>query len=166
MIRLFTIPHKIRFYIHSRNNLTLPFKNNYLVIPYTADSYLLHNFCELYPMHNTILSVIIQSIYMHLLPLSNTTQYIDQLQYTLSFRKSHPNRQFHSIYWSAVLFTANLSLQSDYTQLFSKIDPPPYLLSSPYIPSISCNLIILIIHYPCKKYAVFEWFHTIYWSAV
>ena len=40
------------------------------------------------------------------------------------FEKSHPNRQLHSIYRSAVLFTADFSLQSESTLLFSEINPP------------------------------------------
>ena len=37
------------------------------------------------------------------------------------FEKSHPNRRFHSIYWLALLFTADLSLQSDSTLIFRKL---------------------------------------------
>ena len=42
--------------------------------------------------------------------------------------------------------------------------PPP--CANSYIPSISCNLILLIIHYNFKKSTLIECIHTIYWLAV
>ena len=60
-----------------------------------------------------------------------------------------------------------------YTRLFPKIrlytiifenTPPP--CASPYISLISCNLILLILHWHFEKSPLVEWFHTIYWSAV
>ena len=50
-----------------------------------------------------------------------------------------------------------------YTTVFGNTPPP---CANPYIPSISCNLILLIIHYHFKKYTLIEWIHTIYWSYV
>ena len=42
------------------------------------------------------------------------------------FEKYHPNRRVHSIYRLAVIFTADLSLQSNSTLPLSKINPPPW----------------------------------------
>ena len=50
-----------------------------------------------------------------------------------------------------------------YTIIFEKTPPP---CAIPYIPLMSCNLILLIIHYHFEKYPLVEWFHTIYQSAI
>ena len=42
----------------------------------------------------------------------------------------------------------------------------PTPCANPYIPLISCNLILLIIRYHFEKYPPVKWFHTIYWSDV
>ena len=50
-----------------------------------------------------------------------------------------------------------------YTTIFENA---PLHCANPYIPLISCNLILLIIHYHFKKSTLIEWIHTLYWSTV
>ena len=66
------------------------------------------------------------------------------------FKKSTLIEWIHIIYLSDVSFTSYLSLLLDSTLLFFGNTPPP--CANPYIPLISCNMILFIIHYHFKKY--------------
>ena len=71
------------------------------------------------------------------------------------FKKSPLVEWSHSIYWSAVSFASDLSLQPDSTLSFSN-PPPPLPPDNPYILFISCNIIKLILRYHFKKYSLVE----------
>ena len=102
-------------------------------------------------------------------PLCKSIHSINQLQsdsidYTLSFQKIYP-------YWvnpynlliSCFIYIRLVPAIRLYTTIFENA---PSHCANPYIPSISCNLILLILHYHLEKSPLIEWFHTIYWSAV
>ena len=82
--------------IHSRNNCST-IQNNFLAITYAAYSDSLPNFRNLYPIHHTILSTIIQSSYLRP-PSGDTMQSIDKLQSTLSFRKIQSVYQLYCLH--------------------------------------------------------------------
>ena len=102
-------------------------------------------------------------------PLWKSIHSIDQLQsdsidYTLSFRKISPCWVIpYNILISCFIYTRLVSAIRLYTTIFENTPP---LCANPYIPSISWNLILLIIHYHFEKSPLDEWFHTIYWSDV
>ena len=80
-------------------------------------------------------------------PLISCNLILLSIQY--HFEKSPLIEWFHTMYGSDLSFVSDLSLQSDYTLPFSKKKPPH--CESPYISSISCNLILLILHYYLEK---------------
>ena len=89
MIRLYNIPHTIRIYIHSINIIFLQFKMTVWSFHSLLIAICCPTFATLIPYN---IQYLLQSYNLSIcIPLvGKTIQYIDQLQYTLSFRKISP----------------------------------------------------------------------------
>ena len=101
-------------------------------------------------------------------PLCKSIHSVNQLQsdsidYTLSFQKYTLIEWIHTVYWSAVSFTSDLSLLSDSTLLFSKISHPTVQIHTFHQ---SAAIWFYWLYTIIKKYPLVERFYTINKSTV